>query len=289
MSSDYVWTPPGLDESELEQFLTIERGIPNAANESIHRWLTRDMYGHEFMDVTVFLRFQTAARQDLGFMNVGLTDVDQVLQVLRGLDQTVRAYLVDFMLSEITPSRLGTRPQRVEELQKILGASGAGWQVGLRKERYGLVEVMPGGVVDIVEEAMSAADQASSLLRAAWERAFGIDQSPSHAYYDAVRAVEVLSCPLISPKDANATLGKDINVLRNAPDKWEFSMKGSKFVSPVEHVVSAMQLLWHSQSDRHGRADYEDVSADEAQAAVLLSSTLVGWLSKSMLRRSEAN
>ncbi len=139
--------------------------------------------------------------------------------------------------------------------------------------------------MDVVQDTLSSADKASELLRSAWESAFGVNPKPSHAYYDAVRSVEVLSCPLISPNDGNATLGKDINVLRSGANKWQFAMSGSRTSSPVEHVISMMQLLWHSQTDRHGRADYEDVSLAESQAAVLLASTLVGWLSKGMLTR----
>lgn len=73
------------------------------------------------------------------------------------------------------------------------------------------------------------------------------------------------------------SLGKDINVLATKPEAWTFALSGDQ---SVERLLGAFRLLWHSQTDRHGREDYEDVGVDEAQAAVLLATAIVGWLSQ---------
>ncbi len=283
-----MWTPPGASATELEAFLALRKGLPSHANESIHRWLVENRSENEYMKWSFMLEFQQAARVDLGVRAADLARVSDVLQVFRKLSETHRTWLVDFELSKMSVSRPGyADPKRVQDLRKILRDSGSSWTVKGVRQRYRLVEELPGAVFDIVESTLSSADKSSELLRSAWDAAFGVNPRPSHAYYDAVRSVEVISCPLISPKDLNATLGKDINVLRNSPQKWRFAMAGSKDSSSVDSVLKMMQLLWHSQTDRHGRADYEDVTLEEAQAAVLLASTLVAWLAKGMLSRNE--
>ena len=283
---DFVWTPPGVPAAELEEFLALRQGLPSHANESIYRWLVRGKGLSDYLDWSFMIEFQQAVRVDLGFRVVDSARVDRVLDVLRDMSETHRTWLVDFELAKIAvPKSPYGPPTRVSEVDKILRDAGSSWTVKVLQGRYRLAEVLPGAVFDVVESALSSTGKASDLLRSAWNFAFGVNQSPSHAYYDAVRSVEVLSCPLISPKDNIATLGKDIRVLENSLAKWTFVMADSKEGTSVEKVISMMKLLWHSHTDRHGRGDYQDVSIDEAQAAVLLASTLVGWLGKGMLRR----
>jgi len=286
--SDCVWTPPGLDASEAEGFLLPSAGIPDHAFEAIHRWITGAKYDHEFINWDFMIDFQAASRTNLGFTTQNILRVDAALNLLRRLTETQRTHLLDYMLSSLQP-RPGVRPrmpERAEQLRGTLRAAGAGWTVGARGDRWGLVRVTPLGVAEAVEAVMSSADRATTLLRSAWAGGYGVDPSPGHAYFDAVRAVEVYSCPLISPKDSSATLGKDIHVLRSKPSAWEFALTGSAGAGGVERLISMMQFLWHSQTDRHGSADYEDVSQEEAQAAVLLASTLVGWLAAGALSRA---
>jgi hypothetical protein len=289
MDDEFFWTPPGVTADELEDFLTLRRGIPENANESIHRWLVNGKGDRDYIDWSFMLDFQQAARVNLSINAVNLVRVDSVFNVFRAFSETHRTWLVDFMLSRVWMRNGRSEPNEVSKLRKILRDAGSSWTVGVINNRYRLIAVLPGAVVEVVQQTLSLSDKASELLWSAWESAFGVDSKPSYAYYDAVRAVEVISCPLISPADRNATLGKNINVLRTGVDKWRFVMTGSKEFSSVEHVIHMMQLLWHSQTDRHGRADYEGVSLAESQAAVLLASTLVGWLSKGMLERVESS
>ncbi|MEV4601805.1 hypothetical protein AB0K15_30925 [Amycolatopsis sp. NPDC049253] len=235
------------------------------------------------------LEFQQSIRVDLGFLAAQFTTISDAYKVFRQLSDTHLTWLVDFELSRITAIQGNSRaPQRVQDVEKILRDSGSSWTVKAIQGRYRLVEVLPSAVLDVVESTLSVNGKSSEMLRSAWNFAFGVNPSPSHAYFDAVRSVEILSCPLISPRDTTATLGKDISVLRTSLHKWRFAMADSKGGTSVDKVVSMMQLLWHSQTDRHGRGDYEDVSLEEAQSAVLLASTLVGWLAKGMLRRVES-
>lgn len=288
MADTYVWTPPGATPEAIEKFLSLRPGIPDYMRESVIDWFRRGKYNHETADIGFLLRYQTVAKQDIGMRAGAHVKHGELSQFLRTLDQETFASLIHFLLSEIHLPNGRYRDARAEALQKILAEGGSSWMVGTVQGRLGLVERIPSAVAATVENVISSADKASGLLQKAWELAFGANKSPSHAYFDAVRAVEVLSCPLFSPKDKEPTLGKDINVLRNKPTGFEFVMSGSKQATATEHLLSMMQLLWHSQSDRHGSDDYQDVSVEEAQAAVLLASTLIGWFSKGMIRRVSA-
>lgn len=240
-----------------------------------------------FVYSTKLLRdFQAASGIDLNLNQQDYVRVSVMRAFLKDLDEKTLTYLIDYKLSK---SRVGYSygSGNSRSLELILHSAGSKWTVGARQGRYGLVSRIPAGVVQIVEEIVSAQDKASEMLKRAWEKAYGLSSSPSDAYHDAVKAVEILANPLLSPKDKDATLGKDINVLRTQKEKWSFVMSGSKHTTAVEHILSMMQLLWHSQSDRHGQADYEDVSVQEAQAAVLLASTLVGWLAQSALKKDD--
>lgn len=287
MKKNFVWTPPGLGIEKTREFLSLKEGIPKSANSAVYRWIVGNSAGRDLIKVDFLVDFQTALRQDLGIAPVRYSQAQDVIEFLGELDQTTLAYLVDFMLSKFN---VGYRADRVNAMENILSSAGAGWTVGARGDHYGLIESLPTGVVQTAEDVVSLNSEAGALLSSAWDGAFGVNKRPSHAYYDAVRAVEVLSTALFSPNDSQATLGKDINVLRNAPEKWSFVLEGSPKVStsPVEQVLSMMQLLWHSHEDRHGREDYKDVSVAQAQAAVFLASTLVGIFSQGMLERRES-
>lgn len=285
MSEEYRWTPPGLAEAELEVFLTPAEGIPSAAIPSVVSWIidSDNATPHNYVAWNWVQQFQAASGRVVSGVGESLIHLSDARQILAELPEETLTFVVDYKLSAVPIARRDAS-SRVKRLEKLLHDARSTWEVGERAERCGLVERVPGGVRLVVENVMTGQDRASNLLRRAWESAFSPQPSASHAYYDAVRAVEVLSGPLISKNDRTATLGKDINVLRGQHAKWRFALSGSQ---SIDQVLGAMQLLWHSQNDRHGREDYEDVSIEEARAAVLLASTLVGWLAQGALSKIE--
>ena len=285
MDDDFIWTPPGLSEDSVATFLATREGIPDNARPQILRWLIWDKYDHEHVNLDEYLKFQTALRRSLGLLSGKSTTTGIVRKWLAELDDGTLTALVDFRLSGTYPlPSFNPQPQReVAAMKEILYSGGSSWTVGDRNGRWGLIEALPRAVLAAAHVVVSQSGKASQLLNGAWANAFGTDKRPSHAYFDAVRAVEVFSCPLISPKDKDATLGKDINVVGNKPEAWVFALSGDR---SVERLLGTLRLLWHSQTDRHGREDYEDVSVDESQAAVLLATAIVGWLSQGLLSRT---
>lgn len=291
MTNDFLWTPPGASKSEIEEHLALTEGFPPYLMPSIYEWhisATRGQSSYSKVPLSSVLRFQAAARVHLGITPDADLHFYELHQAMEEWSPKLIAAFVDFLLSQIPrPINAGNAlVGDAADLEQRLAQGGSTWSVGLINGRWRLVERIPAGVLLAVESVMSDAGKASHLLRQSWERAYGIDKSPSHAYFDAVRAVEVLSCPLFSPADSESTLGKDINVLRTGITKFSFAMADSSRTGPsLEKVLGMMQLLWHSQTDRHGKDDYQGVSVQEAQAAVLLAATLVGWLSQGVLKR----
>lgn len=284
MTSPYVWTPLGASADEMTEFLTLRPGIPDYMQESLISWIRGGEVHGGYASTAFLLKFQTAAKTNLGIRGSHATP-QNLDRLLRGMDPETFANLVHFMLSELPGALTGRLSARAQTVEDVLSSGGSSYSVAINQGRYGLVERVPAAVADTVEEVISSSGKASSLLSSAWDQAFGMNKKPSHAYSDAVKAVEVYSSPLFSPKDKLSTLGKDLNVLRNGEANFEFAMTGSQHTTAIGHVVSMMQLLWHSQTDRHGEENYVGVSVAEAQAAVLLASTLVGWFSKGMVAR----
>ena len=115
---------------------------------------------------------------------------------------------------------------------------------------------------------------------------YGRNPNPSHAYREAIRAVEAAAIPVVSPKHAKATLGTVIGDMKSTPDKWKVSLQPAKG-DPVMHVVGMMELLWTAQFDRHGTADESvplTVSKQEAEAAVHLALTLTHGFQTGVVR-----
>lgn len=287
-NESYVWTPPGVTSTQAKEFLAIRSGLPRYIRPEIAGWIKQSANPNNLAPLNDLLRFQTVCRTNLGFVPGEYILWSTFIELMiKHWDEKILTNYIHFVLSEINVYRVEPPAiqGRAQSLEEILVNGGSSWAVGWVQGRYGLLERIPAGVVDAVEGVVTAAGHASGLLRQAWDMAFGATKNPSHAYFDAVKAVEVLSCPLFSPNDREPTLGKDINVLRNKPESFSFVMTGSKRSTPVEKLLSMMELLWHSQTDRHGRGDYQDVSEAEAQAAVLLASTLVGWFSQEYVQR----
>lgn len=276
------WTPLGASEDELEEFLALREGLPSYVYESVIAWIRSLKAEKDWVRWDFLVDFQTALKSSLNVSTGRYTPFPKLAEFLRTLPPETMANLLDFLLAGIPRSGYnGT----LAGLETVLAVGGSSWAVGIRGGRNGLVARMPSSVVDVVSEVTSASDRAGAKLGEAWDKAYGPLPQPSDAYVAAVRAVEILICPLVSPKNDRATLGTVIRDLRQQRGSWQFAMRHGDGSDTCEEVIAMLQLLWKAQNDRHGSGSYTDVSEEEAQAAVLLASTVVGWLAKGLLRR----
>lgn len=162
-----------------------------------------------------------------------------------------------------------------DKLGTTLTLGGSEWEVApAGEDGRQLSRRVIGPVREEIENLRTYSERAHHHLSRAWDRLVGRQPDPSTAYREAIRAIEVVAKPVVTPHDANATLGKVIRALRDKPDKWETVLDKS---SPLQ-VADLADFIWRGQLDRHGTDDPSaplNVSQEEADAAVHLAVPLV--------------
>ena len=173
-----------------------------------------------------------------------------------------------------------------DELAMILEQAGSAYSVN--PFGYGLVQRVDATVEQAVGQAVrSAPDTARDLLQRAWQHAYGISPDPSAAYREAVRAVETVLVPLVSPANSRASLGTVVADLTNQQAKWELVLVDTHDQpGGIEHLVGLLRQLWFGQRSRHGGgANSRDQTQPEAEAAVHLAALAMHWVSTGAVRR----
>jgi hypothetical protein len=138
-----------------------------------------------------------------------------------------------------------------------------------------------GPVLETVSSLEGPAPRAHAHLVEAWKKLAGRHADPSAAWKEAVRAVEAVAKPIVTPNDQNATLGKMITAIETKPSKWAFVL------GRPEDVAAMCKLIWKSQFDRHGTDDESvplNASPEEADAAVHTAITLVRYFAGGLFK-----
>lgn len=277
-----------MGEEQLEAFLAFKDGFPAGMIPLIQKWLQaviaypgKTAGGYVIFDASVFLDFQLRMNKSFGWPVKDAYYEDQFARCLAALRPQELVYFVDFVLAQ---ERHGSR--REGELESILLNGRSNWSIGRRDGRPGLIGRVPSAVAEVIETTTDKPGKANNLLRRAWAQAYGVTPDAPASYSSAVKAVEVYSTKIFSPKTDRSTLGKDIAAFRAKPEKWTFNF-GNHDSDNQQHLLGMMSLLWNNQSDRHGSENYQDVSVEQARAAVLLASTLVGWFDQGLVELKE--
>lgn len=171
----------------------------------------------------------------------------------------------------------------VGELGRLLTQGGSAWEViTVDYMSHRLTRRAVGPVVEIMEQTAPEATRAHNHLSAAWAKLMGRNPDPSGAYREAVRAVEAVAKPVISPNNDLATLGQMIAAMRDKADKW------STILGTTDDVRAQMEAVWKGQLDRHGTDDEDvplHVSQEEADAAFSTCLNLVRLFVGSHVKR----
>ena len=277
-----------MGDEEKVSFLAFREGIPSSATELVTEWLLRALpydgrSSAKHYSMWPFLQFQSAMGLEFGFRldSRGYYLTSTCRQYIDSLDQTRLAYFVDYILFRV---RLAAAFH--QSLERTLHDARSTWKVATQDDVTRLLVRVPAAVSETVERITDKPGVATALLRKAWNKAFGAVAEPGVAYSAAVKAVEVYSGEIFSPNNKVSTLGTAIRDFSAKPEKWTFDL-GEPGSDNLQQLIGMMKLLWHNQTDRHGSPDYHDVSAKEAQAAVLLATTLVGWFDNGLVHRVE--
>jgi SAM-dependent methyltransferase len=183
--------------------------------------------------------------------------------------------VVDWVLYHYAEHMEMPPDRAAQELNRILRLGGSIWEATPTEEpaRWRLTRRALGPVREAIDATLPASQRAHAHLTRAWSKLAGRDPDPSTAYREAIRAVECVAKPIVTPNDSQATLGKMIAAMRQAPHKWTFVLGTD--ATPVAEMAA---LVWKSQFDRHGTDDESvplNVSPEEADAAVHTSIALV--------------
>ena len=179
-----------------------------------------------------------------------------------------------------------------QSLEHILKSAGHVLRVSPDGSR--LVERIEPTLWDEYEQVTRLDDQASQYMQEAWALAFGRNPNVGDAWSKAIKAIETLLKPIVSPKNNKATIGSMTSELRQAPDKWEcklpdreYKANGETNVKPgIEVFIDALATIGY-QPDRHGSDQPQDVDEATARSVLFLATTVVGWLREKILRTAD--
>jgi hypothetical protein len=178
---------------------------------------------------------------------------------------------IDWALSRCDPDS-----HWVGRIQELLVKGGSAWEAHPNGDGSGcqLVRRAIGPVSESIADLRPVSARAHSHLVTAWTKLVGRSPDPSSAYREAIRAVEVVAAPVVTPDDKVATLGKIITAMRDKPSKWTVDL----VEATPEQVTEMAAMIWQSQFDRHGTHDEAvplNVSQEQADAAVHIAIALV--------------
>ena len=271
------WSHWGLDEDEIVEYTALREDIPEHLEKSLWSWV-RDA-------VTVPHDGYVSARTDGDLVR----QIERVLQVsVQWPSNRVEAVTALRWAHDNRPIRdtwrlvnylLGFGHAHGGILKTYLRQAGSAYTVeAADKGRCYLVKRVPDGVQDAANAAFGQPN-AGKRLAQAWEAAFGVNPDPTKAYSLAVKAVEDAAIPVICPSDSSATLGRVIGQVNAGT--WKLPhLREDPDVTTHDVLVGMMKTLWVGQHDRHGgpsSVGVPTVTPEEAESAVLLAVTLVGW------------
>lgn len=294
------WTPLSIREtgSESEHYKPIE-GVPDWMKPSLLDWVgEQTQWARGDLDGLVIRPLQRRLRDDLGITHI-MSDQQAVATFYERLTRDSELFLdvLDFMVGHVVGLNARHRPDMEyergaevdrAELAEILRESGSIWTVAGSGQDSHLARRLTPPSQSLAQAAMTAGDRAASHLAAAWRATYGRKPSPQEGYNEAVKAVEAMAQPVVSPQNKLATLGTSIADIRQKPTKWSLVLSHPDAAGQMSVVAQMMELLWKGQH-RHGTPDAGAPLAntqEEAECAVQLAMTLVEWFRNGFVRRA---
>ncbi|MCV7709596.1 hypothetical protein M3C81_005495 [Micrococcus luteus] len=179
------------------------------------------------------------------------------------------------------------RECRPDKLEILLRLSGSAWTIGEANGGKALVSRVSEGVQAAAAEAFKV-EGAGPELAKAWAALYGRSPDPVVAYTHAVKAIEHVAIPTVTPKDGKGTLGKVATALRGGKH-WYMPMTKASPEATHDLVAAMCSLLPDGHAGRHGGDKHGDVSQQDAEVAVGLAVTLVHWFSRGVVQSSKAD
>ncbi|CEG86632.1 Putative uncharacterized protein pSV2.03 [Propionibacterium freudenreichii] len=262
-------------------------GVPPWLKRPLVMWvesvmvLQRDRYGgiefQRWPDVNLLQEYETATRRPESWLpKLNEYGVDGLCDAMGPEDFLD---FVDFLVFHT--QRLGSHADVCRtELEALLENAGSAWKVGERDGHAALEKRVPEGVADAVDDTVSSAGEAGSLLAEAWRSLYGRSPDTEDAYEKAIKAVEEAGASIVSPDNKRASLGTMVRDMKAQKD-WALDLPTGDADVPVKMAAA----LWVGQEGRHGGNGYRKPTQAEAEAAVMLAVPLVQWFTSGAIQR----
>jgi hypothetical protein len=274
------------ERGDYADYDALHIGVPRWLRSSLWSWVKSQLRFEGD-----FLRLERTFRTELGITTYGRDGALAELQKQVFHDHELFLDVVDLLLSDLHPWQdtydehgvyePNQDAQEVAALTRMFSEAGSLWKVVAISDRHaGLVRRMPHEVEAAAEQVMSKDDKAARHLQLAWSAVYGRHPDPGKGYREAIRAMEVVTIPVVLPASTAGTLGKVIAALRDKPSKWAVVLKHPDPERQVLILADMLDLVWKGQSDRHGDPDSHaplSVTQQQAEAAVHLAVTAVQW------------
>ena len=184
--------------------------------------------------------------------------------------------------------------RRIRKLIQLFDDSGSAWAVDC--DGCGLIERVSREERDAYDAATEKDDDATEYLRAGWKAAWGVSLSSDLAHENAVKALEALFRPVVTPKELDATLGKIISCLEDKPSKWRARLEDRR--SPeggrrtddagVRFVANALRTVFQSDY-RHAAAEGSPSHTEEdGRDAITIAVAIIALQRRKFLKRVDA-
>lgn len=282
MIAAMTFVPFDATEDEAKAWTVLRPGVPKSMRPALVTWLWKRVkidggyvYASRLRDFTNALDIDFNLNDEF----TGVLSESQFRKLFANPSDRDLLRLADYLvfLDKYGNSHHG--------LSELLDDGRSMYHVVEREGRvHRIAPRLPAGVQEAAESVMKAETPAGELLAKAWNNVYELEPNDSAAYAYAVRAVETATFATLGITDANATLGNSIRVIEKADASWRlpFLREHSQYPSK-DLLVGTLKSLYKGQRDRHGSEAYSDVTHDEAEGAVLLAVTLVGWFSRKLV------
>lgn len=281
--SAMTFVPFDVTDEESQAWTVLRTGVPKSMRPSLVTWIFIHKTTSRFLNVEVLRRFSNALDIDFGLNDsfTGLLSEEEFRNVMSGVSDRSLLHIVDLCLSEFGGTSSGP-----PSLTKILNEGRSAYNVVRQEDRrHRLAVRVPEGVQDAAEALSADGSTAGNLLRKAWNSVYDLTPHDSAAYFYAVRSVESAAFRTLDITSPTATLGNAIRAIESKDASWRLPFLREHTQYPSKDLLLGMlKSMYRGQRDRHGSIDdYSDVTHEEAEGAVLLAVTLVGWFSRGLV------
>jgi hypothetical protein len=167
-------------------------------------------------------------------------------------------------------------------LQQLLRKSRSAWEVTALESddgltRFTLTRRDLAAAKLAISEIRPHHERAGAFLGDAWKAVATRDRQPNEGYDKAVKAIEAVAQPVVSPNNARATLGTIVRDMRAKPSKWTFAL------GDLDLIIDLADRVW-TEHLRHGTDQRRtDHTLEEADAALHLAIPLVRYFSGGLI------